>query len=230
MVQTYLPIRQNEPIGQGSETTSKFYNLRKFLGGLNALCTFKKLGEGKTFFILCVLLQVWSLIQNLTFQFVSLFCYNQGLWYTIVPGNASGFVKNTSNGFPANQSNICHSWFRLNSVFFEAPCSKTSKYGTFVAKIWITRYESKKMMHLHYELTPHLSHSADSWQRRQNTPPPSLYLTRRTRTPPHWEFHITSDKVTSNHPWWTRWDNKRHDHMSGGITTEFAWAQIPQDW
>ena len=56
MVRKYLPIRQNEPIEQGSETTSKFYNLRKFLGGLNALCTFKKLGEGKTFFILCVLL------------------------------------------------------------------------------------------------------------------------------------------------------------------------------
>ena len=37
--------------------------------------------------------------------------------------NTSGFVKNTSNGFSANQSNICHSWFRLNSGFFETPCS-----------------------------------------------------------------------------------------------------------
>ena len=47
MAQKYLPIRQNVPIRQGSESTSKFYNLRKFLGGLNALCTLKKLGEGK---------------------------------------------------------------------------------------------------------------------------------------------------------------------------------------
>ena len=62
MAQKYLPIRQNVPIRQGSESTSKFYNLRKFLGGLNALCTFKKLGEGKTFFILCVLLNNISVI------------------------------------------------------------------------------------------------------------------------------------------------------------------------
>ena len=30
---------------------------------------------------------------------------------------------NIPNGFPANKSNICHSWFRLNSVFFETPCT-----------------------------------------------------------------------------------------------------------
>ena len=33
-----LSIWQNEPIRQGSESTSKFSNLRKFIGGLNALC------------------------------------------------------------------------------------------------------------------------------------------------------------------------------------------------
>ena len=37
-------------------------NLRKFLGGLNALCTLKNLCEGETFFILPVLIQVWSSI------------------------------------------------------------------------------------------------------------------------------------------------------------------------
>ena len=26
------------------------------------------------------------------------------------------------NGFPTNQSYICHSWFSLNSLFFETPC------------------------------------------------------------------------------------------------------------
>ena len=58
MVQKYLPIRQNEPIRQGSGSTSKFYNPRKFLAGLNVLCTFKKNGEGEKFFILPVLFQV----------------------------------------------------------------------------------------------------------------------------------------------------------------------------
>ena len=58
MVQKYLPLRENKPIRQGSGSTSKFYNLRKFLAGLNALCTLKKNGEGETFFILPVLIQV----------------------------------------------------------------------------------------------------------------------------------------------------------------------------
>ena len=58
MVQKYMPIRQNEPIRQGSGSTSKFYNLGKFFAGLNVLCTFKKNGEGETFFILPVLIQV----------------------------------------------------------------------------------------------------------------------------------------------------------------------------
>ena len=58
MVQKYLPLRENKPIRQGSGSTSKFYNLRKFLEGLNAFCTFLKNGEGETFFILHVLIQV----------------------------------------------------------------------------------------------------------------------------------------------------------------------------
>ena len=38
------------------------------------------------------------------------------LWWSI------WICQEHTNGFPTNQSYICHSWFRLNSVFFEAPC------------------------------------------------------------------------------------------------------------
>ena len=82
----YLPIWQNEPIRQGSGSTSKFYILRKFFGGLNALCTFKKFGEGETFFILPILIQVSSSIWNVVLEcFPSLF-YHHPLWCTIVTG------------------------------------------------------------------------------------------------------------------------------------------------
>ena len=43
----------------------------------------------------------------------------------------SGLSKDLSkipHGFLANRSNICHSWFSLNSLFFETPCSNCHDY------------------------------------------------------------------------------------------------------
>ena len=87
------------------------------------------------------------------FRVFSFFFYHHPLWCMIMTGRtknstflwasfskwphllAANDLKEQRNwicqkiphGFPTNQSYICHSWFSLNSLFFETPCSSEAK-------------------------------------------------------------------------------------------------------
>ena len=143
MAQKYLPIRQNVPIRQGSESTSKFYNLRKFLGGLKCSLHFKKAWRGWDIFHPTHTYSSLKFNLKCGFRVFSFFFYHHPLWCMIVTGRtkkstflrasfskwphllAANDLKEQRNwicqkiphGFPTNQSYICHSWFSLNSLF-----------------------------------------------------------------------------------------------------------------